>query len=842
MTFNHRYVILATRISQSKNGIFNSHVRYMKNKRRGLKEQPRKKPLDIEKKIKNTMKYEEKMNFDNMARGELFMPESCKSKKLAMLCNRLFYFNINDADLLDRYANRATGIANSMNTKDMSLILNTMAKFNHKHEKLLETFAKCIPSKLNKAVPQDISLILNAYAKLHFVDTNLFNRICEEIPHKIPHLEPAHMASILNAFVKLQIKDKIIINELTEEIIERIEEFDTKSLVNVINSFSKLKYISEPPKNIWITFVKAVQRLEKEFNFLEVVLIINALMKKVKNEKWYTFFNNLLNYHLIEKKSLNLQNSFLLPVICHAFAAQKYYVKYLFDIMVSYFADSSNYESLTTENYSQLIYAFLFFHSKNILSIPHTATIDETTMKKQDSSEEAFQEKTEEHDNQRKLDTTEKKKNFLKTFTDVSCTKMEQNQLNERTISTIAYCFAKLQVQNKFFFISLSSYLMKQKLKLSAQSLSLLCYSYSKLLIKSEILFYFLSIQILQNINLFTKQGLSIIVFSFAKLKIFNVQLFSLINKYINLYLDTCNYTDCIIISKKYEEIIKLMEEESNIKEQRNHESKYLIEFGNVKGELKKVYSALKEKGSTLEKINASKKQKKVTETEEVEQGDGDAFESEAELFSLFVNNENCTNSSTEEVDETTDPLIKSDTFINKFYNTDDIKKKEETLKIYGKMFSDNWKRSTYPNDFVESDIVQGSQNNLINGHMQQNLLNAAKEKDNRKPTLEQEKESAKSLIDLLMNNEKKMNIEKDPSIQSAEETEREFIKSYIEESNEGHESASVSDNTILEKTTGRSSKKKKKKSQWYKKTFEPANDFATLQKQWKNNKNIYQK
>ncbi|CRG97778.1 conserved Plasmodium protein, unknown function [Plasmodium gallinaceum] len=786
MIFNiFKNIVKNGNIISRKKPIFENHVRYMKNKRRGLKEQPRKKPLDIEKKIKNPDKYEEKMHFDNLCKGELYLPESCKARKLAMLCNRLFYFNINDEELLERYAQRAIVIANSMGTKEISLILNTMRKFNHKNEKLLETFAKYIPSKLYKGVPQDISLILNAYAHFNYIDKNLFNRICEEIPHKIPYFEHNHISSVINAFYKLKIKDKIIIDDMADEIIERINEFDTKSLTNIINSFSKLNYKNENKKIIWEKFIEAVKNLNKEFNFLEVVLITNAFCKKkMKNKNIYSFLKEILIYHIFERKSLNSNNAFLLCTAAHSFACIKFYSKELFDFIISYFSDENNYISLDTQHFSQLIYPCSVFNIKNPL--------------------------------------------FVDVFIKMSCKKIENKELNEQTISTIAYSLAKLNIRDTNFFVLLSSYIIKEKINLSTQSLSLICYSYSKLKIKSEILFYFLSIQIFQSMNMLTKQGLSIILNSYANLKIFNVKLFTLINKYLNLYADNFTNEECLLICKNYENALKNMNDEIQNK---NSDKNVVTRISNTKKELSSFVNTLKEKIEYFKKhgdlrSNISLKdddhfswKNKIhknhkTEGEEKVEDEMDE-ENEENFFSIFNQNDIITDEPKDKSEEF-NYLINSDKLSDTFDDTQDVKKKEDTLKIYEKMFLNNVENT----DNKKISLM----NEELNKNLHSILDNESKKIDKNKIS---ENRSAKSLIELMTSNKPPIiNYDKENLIKSAEQIETEFIKAYINEKNESNDNNKI----------GRSSKRRKKKvDKILSKKYEPIEDINTLQKKWNN-------
>ncbi|CRH02638.1 conserved Plasmodium protein, unknown function [Plasmodium relictum] len=770
MIFNSfKNIIKNGNIIIRKKPIFEYNVRYMKNKRRGLKEQPRKKPLDIEKKIKNPDKYEEKMHFDNLCKGELYLPESCKAKKLAMLCNRLFYFNINDEDLLDRYAQRAIVIANSMSTKEISLILNTMRKFNHKNEKLLETFAKYIPSKLHKGVPQDISLILNAYSHFNYIDKNLFNRICEEIPHKIPHFQHNHISSVINAFYKLKIKDKIIIDDMADEIVERINEFDTKSLTNIINSFSKLNYRNENKKVIWEKFIEAVKNLNKQFNLLEVILITNAFCKKrMKNKNIYNFLNEILNYHIFEKKSLNSNNAFLLCTAAHSFAYIKFYSKKLFDFIISYFSDENNYISLDSQHFSQLIYSFSVFNINNPI--------------------------------------------FVDVFIKMSCKRIENKELNEQTLSTIAYSFAKLKIRNTKFFVLLSSYIIKEKINLSAQSLSLICYSYSKLRIKSEILFYFLSIQIFQSMNMLTKQGLSIILSSYSNLKIFNVKLFTLINKYLNLYSDNFTSEECLLICKNYENILKNM---NNEMENKSNDKNLLMRMSNTKKELSNFVQILKEKIKFFENKIDSKSNISLKDNEKEQKEEEYDEDNEESFFSIFNQND-ILNDDPKEENEELNHFINSDKLLETFDDTHDVKKKEDTLKIYEKMFLNN------------AESTNSNRISLMNEELSKKLHSIL---DNQNKQIEENKmsenKSAKSLIELMTANKPpKINYDKENLIKSAEQVETEFIKAYINEKDESNGSSKI----------GRNSKKRKKKvNKILSKKYEPVDDLSTLQKKWNN-------
>ncbi|VWU52499.1 conserved protein, unknown function [Hepatocystis sp. ex Piliocolobus tephrosceles] len=649
------------------NSLFGIQARCMKNKRRGLKEQARKKPLDIEKKIRNPYNYEKKMHFDNLTKGELYVPESCKGKKLAMLCNRLYYFNINDDELLDRYAQRAIVIANTMGTKEMSLILNTMRKFNYKNIKLLETFSKYIPSKLHKSVPQDISLILNAYAHFYYVDKNLFTRICEEIPHKIPYFQASHISSVINAFYRLKIKDQIIINDLVDEIIDRVEEFDNKSLTNTINSLVNLNYNNMNKQIIWNKLIEAVKQLHDQLSLLELTLITNAFCKKkLKNKNVYICLNDILCDRIFVRGALSVgdgvsaigdnsnkngnehsssisssscsnensksDNAYLLCIIFNAFAKIKFYSKDLVDFIVAYFSKEENYHSLNTQHYSQLIYSFSTFKLQN--------------------------------------------DNFINIFLKMASERIKkQKDINEQTLSTIAYSLAKLKTRQTDFLIFLSSYIINNKIILSPQSLCLICYSYSKLKIKSEIFFYILSIQLFENMNKFTKQGLSILLSSYANLKIFNVKLFSLINKYLNLYSDTFTNMECFLICKHFEYAIKCIDEEINNKNSdipdvttafvtttitaptvSNDRSKTLVaEINNTKEDMKKFVCLLKNKISNFDNVNNSIKQSKVNSsvdnTEIVtkdngysqpdeEGGDDEREEQDDSFFSIFDQND----------------------------------------------------------------------------------------------------------------------------------------------------------------------------------------------------------
>ncbi|KAI4834929.1 heptatricopeptide repeat-containing protein [Plasmodium brasilianum] len=805
--------------------IFEMIFRFMKNKRRGLKEQPRKKPIDIEKKIKNPKKYEEKMHFDTLSKGELYLPESCKAKKLAMLCNRLYYFNINDEELLDRYAERAVVIVNSMNTKEMSLVLNTMRKFNHKNEKLLEAFAKHIPRKLHKGVPQDISLILNAYAHFNFIDNNLFSRICEEIPHKIPYFEHSHISSVINAFYKLKIKDKIIIADMVDEIIERIDEFDTKSLTNIINCFSKMNYKNENKKIIWTKFIEAVKRLYKEFNFLEIVLVTNAFCKKkMKNQNVYKFLSEILSYHIFKMTSLNDTNAFLLCTIAHAFSKVKYYSKELFDYIISHFSNKKNYVSLDTQHFSQLIYSCSVFSLNNEL--------------------------------------------FLDVFTKMVCTRLDEKyHLNEQTLSTIAYSFAKLKFRDTNFFVLLSSYIIKEKISLSPQSLSLLCYSYSKLKIKSELFFYILSLQIIQNMNKFTKQGLSIILSAYSNLRIFNVKMFSLINKYLNLYVENCTNEECTLICKNYEHAIRCIDDEIGPKMEKsvemdsvnemgkvhemdiidkkndklsgesNERNSFLVRTSNIKKELGDFVQILKIKMQHFEE------KKKLTQEHAgfhlmdekgqmgEEHSEVEVEENDESFFSIFNENDilcdepkDGTTNRSDNNSEQPSHFINPDVLFNNMDDhADDIKKKETTLKMYEKMFLTDTQGTTY--NSKEVPLVNSRLNKQLcnildnqNSKINENKYQILDEKGNRK---------TKSLLELMTSNKPpKVNYEKEKLIKSAEQVETEFIKEYINEQNKSNENDKI----------GRKFKKRKKKIQKIlSKKYEPVDDLTTLQEKWRN-------
>ncbi|GAW83592.1 hypothetical protein, conserved [Plasmodium gonderi] len=833
---------------REKNRIFEMNVRCMKNKRRGLKEQSRKKPLDIEKKIKNPDKYEEKMHFDNLIKGELYVPESCKGKKLAMLCNRLYYFNINDEELLDRYAQRAIVIVNSLGTKEISLILNTMRKFNHRNEKLLDTFAKHIPSKLHKGVPQDISLILNAYSHFNFIDKNLFNRICEEIPHKIPYFEHTHISSVVNAFYKLNIKDRIIIDDLVDEIIDRIDEFDAKSLTNIINSFSKLNYKNENKKVIWTTFIKGVRNLHKEFNFLETTLITNAFCKKkFKSEKVYHLLYEVLSCHIFEKNSIKENNSFLLCTIAHSFAKIKFYKKDLFHFILSHFSNEHNYVSLDSQHFSQLIYSCSAFNLNDKL--------------------------------------------FLDTYTKMVTKRMEKkkNELNEQALSTIAYSFAKLKIRDTNFFVLLSSYIIKEKICLSPQSLSLICYSYSKLKIKSQMLFYILSIQIFQNMNMFTKQGLSLILSAYANLKIFHVKMFDLINKYLTLYIDSFTPKECVLIASNYKHVIKCITDEVEQGNEEQAGTAVLLKTSNTKKELDNFVSLLKDKIEIFERQNKSglklndhhdlsspagrrKGQEEGGEEkgdeggEEKgdeggeEKGDEEGEEKEDEegeesFFSIFNQNDIIYDDSmvSEENPEGTSKnrtsyndgtcnegdynnimfnvvenrLTDSDSVISQVSdNIHDIKKKEgDAQKIYEKMFlSDVECGNTCMKDKIP----------LINEELKERLhtilnkqQNNCIEDENEKCANKTWEKTTKSLLELMTSNKPpKINYENENFIKSAEQVETEFIKEYISEQQEHNDKDK---NESLKKIKGR----KKKVHNMLSKNYQLVSDLTTLKKKW---------
>ncbi|SBS88507.1 conserved Plasmodium protein, unknown function [Plasmodium ovale curtisi] len=784
--------------------IFEVKVRGMKNKRRGLKEQPRKKPLDIEKKIRNPDKYEEKMHFDNLSRGELYIPESCKAKKLAMLCNRLYYFNINDDELLDRYAQRAIVIANSMSTKEMSLILNTMRRFNHRNVNLLEIFAKYIPKKLHKGVPQDISLILNAYAHFNFIDNNLFSRICEEIPHKIPYFQHSHIASVMNAFYKLNIKDKIIIYDMLDEVIDRTDEFDSKSLTNVINCLSKINYKNVNKNVIWTKMFEAVKNLRNEFNFLEIVLIINAFCKKkMKNQNVYNFLNDILSIHIFEKKSLNESNSFLLCTVANSFATTKFYSNIFFDFLLSYFSKEKNYESLDTQHFSQLIYSVSIFH-----------LVDN--------------------------------KIFFTVFIKMVSARIEEKKyLSEQTLSTIAYAFAKLKIRDTSFFVLLSSHIIKDKIMLSPQSLSLLCYSYSKLKIKSEMLFYILSMQIFQKMNMFTIQGLSIILSSYANLKILNVKLFSLINKYLNLYFDNFTIEECQLIYKHYEHTIKSIT--GDMKKNDDSGESSLVCTANTVQELSTFAKLLRSKVEHLVENNKAGEKEVTHMTDVAEDGTVDAETTddsageEESFFSIFTQNDLLSDESKndaygdDEDIETARYLLGPE---NSLFNNsqrgeqnawqsgaqckDDIKKKEETMKMYEKMFLA---------DAPEGISSGGVQPSLVNSKLNENIysiLNSQKKKtEERSDMRDMNKDniSTKSLLGLMTSNKpSKINYEKENLVKSAEQIETEFIKAYVGEKKESNQNDKM----------GRNLKKRKKKIQnILSKKYEPMDNLTTLQEKW---------
>ncbi|SOV79294.1 conserved Plasmodium protein, unknown function [Plasmodium sp. gorilla clade G3] len=821
----------------------------MKNKRRGLKEQPRKKPLDIEKKIRNPYKYEERMHFDNLSKGELYLPESCKGKKLAMLCNRLYYFNINDEELLERYAERASVIANSMSTKEMSLILNTMRKFNYRNEKLLETFSKHIPSKLHKGVPQDISLILNAYAHFNYKDKNLINRICEEIPHKIPHFQASHISSVISAFYKLQIRDQIIIDDMIDEIIERIDEFDPKSLTNIINAFSKLNYKNDNKYILWKKCIEAIKKLDKEFNFLEIVLITNALCKehiiKIKNKNneyihnnnnnIYTHLCEVIKYKIYEEKCLNVHtNSFLLCTVAHSLSKVKYYEKDLFHFIIEYFSHENNYISLDNQHFSQLIYSSYIFN------------ID--------------------------------KPEFINMFIKVISNRIESKQLNEQALSTICYSLAKLKIRNIQFFILLSSYIIKEKIQLSTQSLSLICYSYSKLLIKSEMLFYILSIQIFQNMNMFTKQGLSIILSSYANLKIFNVKMFSLINKYMNLYLPNFTKNECLLICSHYEHALKNLNEPVN---KNNDDTSVLVnKTSKTKKELNDFVKSLKAKISKLEddeKIKYHDNKNKIINNEEQH---ADLFDDE-NIFSLFKQNDilneqyeddynNNNNNTIFNIPNPNNTLITSDGYII----NENIKKKEDTLKLYQKIFLnhknvnsnilqnvslnneifsqqlssliDNHKGTNeemnnyqvfenYPKDKINKQTISTSNisdvSTISNISHTSDISNNAQLSDHLKHSsnhIYNNNHKTKSLIDLMTSNKPPIiNSEKENLIKSAEQMETEFIRDYVNQQKDSHHNS----------TMGRNHEKRKKKNNKIKnllsKNHQTVNDLNDLKKKW---------
>ncbi|SCN63220.1 conserved Plasmodium protein, unknown function [Plasmodium chabaudi chabaudi] len=788
--------------------IFEIKIRCMKNKRRGLKEQPRKKPLDIEKKIRNPDKYEEKMHFDNLSKGELYLPESCKGKKLAMLCNRLYYFDINDEELLERYAQRAIVIANNMSTKEMSLILNTMRKFNHKNVNLLETFAKYIPSKLHKSVPQDISLMLNAYAHFNYVDNNLFNRICEEIPHKIPYFEPSHISSIINAFYKLNIKDKIIIYDMIDELVDRIDEFDSKSLTNLINSLSKMNYKNIDRQVVWIKLFEGVKKIHKDLNVLEIVLIINGFCKKnIKNKNIYNFLNECLNDHIFQKKSIDDTNAYLLCTVAQSFAKIKFYSKDFFNFVFDFFSEENNYTSLDTQHFSQLIYAFSIFN----------------------------------------LDD---KKKFIDTFIKIVLNKIQNKrnkeiELNEQTLSTISYCLAKLKIRDMNFFVSLSSYLINEKIKLSAQSLSLICYSYSKLKIKSEILFYILSIQIFEKMHTFTKQGLALILNSYANLKIFNVKLFSLINKYLKLYVDTFTNSECLLICKHYEGALKsLTDEEASVNAQSNKSS--LVKINTTKQELDNFVQVLKNKIHIFEKNKELKglgndetendSMNKFEDTKQnellIELEDGKE-ENEDEFFSIFNQNdiisgeeeekEKDNHNNDDEKIKITKLLLNMDDEVVADCDDNNPQKKEDTLNIYEKMFLTNPKEQK--NAFEKNNIP--IMNEQLNKNLSSMLNKQNKEIEEKNKAYIKNKNATKSLLELMASNKPpKINYEKENLIKSAEQTETEFIKAYINEQKESTENPKI----------GRHLNKRKKMIQKIlSKNFEPIDNIDTLQKKWTN-------
>ncbi|KJP87245.1 hypothetical protein AK88_03162 [Plasmodium fragile] len=796
-----------------KGTIFDMHTRYMKNKRRGLKQQPRKKPLDIEKKIRNPDKYEKKMHFDNLTKGELYVPESCKPKKLAMLCNRLFYFDINDEELLDRYAQRAIVIVNSMSTKEISLILNTMRKFNHRNEKLLETFAKHIPRKLHKGVPQDISLILNAYAHFNFIDNNLFSRICEEIPHKITYFEHFHISSVVNAFYKLQIKDRIIIDDLVDEIIERIDEFDAKSLTNIINSFSKLNYQNENKKTIWVKFIQGVKNLRKDFNLLEITLITNAFCKKkFKNDKVYQLLNEIISCHIFEMKSVNESNSFLLCTIAHAFAKVKYYDKDLFHFIFSYFTNEENYASLDSQHFAQLIYSCAVFKQNDKL--------------------------------------------FLDTYAKMVCKSLEKtnNELNEQALSTIAYAYAKLRIRDANFFVQLSSYIIKEKISLSPQSLSLICYSFSKLKIKSQMLFYFLSIQIFQNMNLFSKQGLSLILSAYANLQIFHMKMFSLINKYLNLYVDNFTHEECVLIAGHYQHAVKCITDEieavGNAQRVGSSPSS-LIATSNTKKELENFINLLTDKIGQFQKEKEQRKGREATgsyhqdgltsnEGEEADEDEEDNF------FSIF-NQSDIINEDPADVAEhsgqmpnqlITNKETFNDAEKNPLYNPDDpfsqqsdhiqdMKKKEEdALKIYKKMFLPDMGSGTSTKGKIP----------LINEKLNERLRTILSKQDvtaedaNTKDDKKGMGKTTKSLLELMTSNKPpKINYEKENFIKSAEQVESEFIRAYVSEQQENNDDDK---DGSAKRTKGRRGKKKHIQNMLCRK-YQPVDDLPTLQKKW---------
>ncbi|SCO75462.1 conserved Plasmodium protein, unknown function [Plasmodium vivax] len=812
-----------------KGAIFDVHTRCMKNKRRGLKEQPRKKPLDIEKKIKNPDKYEEKMHFDNLTKGELYIPESCKARKLAMLCNRLFYFEINDEELLDRYAQRAIVLVNSMNTKEISLILNTMRKFNHRNEKLLETFAKHIPRKLHKGVPQDISLILNAYAHFNYIDNHLFSRICEEIPHKVTYFSHAHIASVVNAFYKLKIKDRIIIDDLVDETIERIDEFDAKSLTNMINSFSKLNYQNENKKTIWVKFIQGVNNLRKDFNFLEIALITNAFCKrKFKSEKVYHMLSEILSWHIFEMKSVSESNSFLLCTIAHAFAKVRFFEKDLLHFILSYFTNEQNYASLDSQHFAQLIYSCAVF-------------------KQNDQS-------------------------FLDTFTKVVCKSLEKknNQLNEQALSTIAYAYAKLNVRNVNFFVQLSSYIIKEKIFLSPQSLSLICYSFSKLKIKSQMLFYFLSIQIFQNMNLFSKQGLSLILSAYANLQIFHVKMFSLINRYLNLYVDNFTLEECVLIAGHYQHAVKCITDEGGAERmevaEQPRSSSPLIATSNTKKELENFIYLLRDK---IEQFQREKEQRRgkeptgsyhqdgLTSNEgEEEEDDEDSF------FSIFNQNDIINEDSADVGNHSGQPpngvephsgVSPNKLTTNKatpkdaeepLCNPDDPfsqlpdhiqnrkKKEEDALKIYKKMFLTD----------VESGTSVKGKFPLINEKLNERLRtilskqNITAKDANAKEDEHGMEKTTKSLLQLMASNKPpKINYQKENFIKSAEQVESEFIKAYVSEQQERSDDGKDGKDGKDSSAKGRKGRRGRNKQiqNMLSGKYQPVDDLPALRKKW---------
>ncbi|CAA9991002.1 conserved Plasmodium protein, unknown function [Plasmodium knowlesi strain H] len=810
----------------------------MKNKRRGLKEQPRKKPLDIEKKIRNPHKYEEKMHFDNLTKGELYVPESCKAKKLAMLCNRLFYFDINDEELLDRYAQRAIVIVNSMSTKEISLILNTMRKYNHRNEKLLEAFAKHIPRKLHKGVPQDISLILNAYAHFNFIDNNLFSRICEEIPHKITYFQPFHISSVVNAFYKLKIKDRIIIDDLVDETIERIEEFDAKSLTNIINSFSKLNYQNENKKILWVKFIQGVKNLRKDFNLLEITLITNAFCKrKFKNENVYHLLSEILTSHIFEMKSVNDSNSFLLCTIAHAFAKVKFYDKDLFHFIFSHFTNEDNYASLDSQHFAQLIYSCAVFK----------------------------------HDD----------KLFLDTYTNMVRKRLEgkSNELNEQALSTIAYAYAKLRIRDVNFFVQLSSYIIKEKICLSPQSLSLICYSFSKLKIKSQMLFYFLSMQIFQNMNLFSKQGLSLILSAYANLQIFHMKMFSLINKYLNLYVENFTQEECVLISGHYQHALKCINDEvegvGHNTDRLGSSPSSLIATSNMKKELENFIHLLSDKIEQFKREKEQRKGKEPTASYQQDdftsnEGDDDACDDdndEDNFFSIFNQNDIMNEDSADVANHsgqipngveelhlgitpnqlTTNKATFDEAERQLYYPEDpfneqsdhiqDMKKKEEdALKIYKKMFLMD----------VEGTTSTKGKRLLINEKLNERLRTILSKQDittedentkdittgdeNRKGDRQRMEKTTKSLLQLMTSNKPpKINYEKENFIKSAEQVESEFIKAYVSEQ---QEQCDDDKDGSTERRKGRRGRKKQIQNMLSRK-YQPADDLPTLQKKW---------